>query len=62
MQAQEGQIALARANLAVLAADPHGGAVAKAATAPTEQIAPLAEGKPWTGTISAPDENAAAEE
>lgn len=62
MQAQEGKIGLAKANLAVLAADPHGGPVAKASLALSEQIGALAEGTPWRGAVAVLEEEGTATE
>lgn len=50
MQAREGQIALARANLAILAANPHGGALATTSQKLAEQLANAPEGTAWRGS------------
>lgn len=49
MQAGEGKIALAKLSLETLAANPHGGRLATAASKLAEEIAKLSEGTPWTG-------------
>ena len=55
MQAAEGKIAIATANLKVIAADPHGGSMAAQAQTFADDIGKLAEGTPWSGPSDAPD-------
>lgn len=49
MQAGEGKIGLAKENLRVLAANPHGGALADRARKLSEEIGKLTEGTQWAG-------------
>jgi tetratricopeptide (TPR) repeat protein len=49
MQAREGKVALAKSNLMVLAANPHGGGLAAEARKLADEIGMLKEGTPWQG-------------
>lgn len=58
MQAREGKIALAKSNLATLAADPHGGSLASAAQKLALALADVEEGGKWDGAVPDPEEEA----
>lgn len=53
MQAGEGKIELAKANLQALAANPHGGGLAAAARKLAEEVGKLPEGTEWEGRSTA---------